>query len=224
MYINRLSIKIHQDKHIVTDEIKTFNGAANHFEEVMFHFLPKKVNLGGYGFLTIKLHEASKNKSEIKAYGQIMDIEYMNTDFNLNSFCKLSAEEKFHTLLNIFEESISEVALQYEIDKDIFLKAINDCRSNGVKTEQVLKISRTHKSRKFKVNIIRIVEPNNESIICRIIGKDGKLKDEIILDSDSSIYSASHDFKKSLWDGNFFRILDRFDGEHKSIDVSKYIS
>ncbi len=223
MYINRLGIKIHQEKHIVTDEIKTFNGAANHFEEIMFHYLPKKVNLGGYGFFTIRLHESSQKKNEIKAYGQIMDFEYMDTDFNLNSFCKLSTEEKFHILLDIFEISISEVALQYEVDKDVFLKAINDCRSNGVKTERVLKISRTHKSRKLKVNIIRITEPENESIICRIIGRDGDLKDEIILDSDSSIYSASHNFKKSLWDGNCYIIIDRFDREFKSIDVTKYL-
>jgi len=223
MYINRLVIKIHQEKHIVTDEIKSFNGAVNHFEEVMFHFLPKKVNLGGYGFFTIKLHGSPEKKNEIKAYGQLLDFEYMNSDFNLSSFYQLSAEEKFHKLLDIFEKSISEVALQFEIDKDIFLKAINECRSNGVKTEQVLKISRTHRNRKFKVNIVRIIEPENESVICRIIGNGSELRNEMILDSNSSIYSVSNNFRKSLWEGNYFRIIDRFNKEFVSVDVAEYL-
>ena len=73
------------------------------------------------------------------------------------------------------------------------------------------------------MKIIRSVSLNYENIIFRISNKSNKKMDAWILEKNTSICDCSHSHRKSKWKDNNLETTNRFDGIHKTINVSKYI-
>ena len=222
MYLNRFVIKMPDEsaKHI---EISKHLGML---EEFIFHFLPKKVNMGGYGFFCLEIYTSQQGKNEIKAYGQCLDFYYRELTFQSEHFACLTFQQQFYLLLDIIGNALKELSSKFEIDKEKFDFALTECRSNyPLKAEQILKkVSKLHKSRKLRINFFREFDLNGESICYRIIDKNNAILKEQIIQSDSSIYDASYGFRSSQWCDDKLLVFNRFDRQTLELDLSEYVN
>ena len=221
MKINRITFSI--DKSNLSEkQLKDYNKLNSYYEELLFNFLPKNTEIGGYGFLNTKF-QRNLNEVNLKAYGQIIEV-YQNIS-NEVIITKLndSIERQIEFLGNQLKITLIEASKEMSVDMDNFKKAISKANENYSGFERELKVSKFHKSRKFKVSICRIVKPAKEFIACQIKNKSGEIIDELDLMENSSIYDASYEFRKSKWDENTLLIFDRFDDLKYSIDTNEYI-
>tara|TARA_R110000868_G_scaffold263711_2_gene522359 strand:- start:63 stop:740 length:678 start_codon:yes stop_codon:yes gene_type:complete len=221
MKINRITFSIDK-KGLSENQIKDFNKFPSYYEELIFNFLPQKTEVGGYGFLNTKF-DLQADKSLLKAYGQIIESIQPISQDDFKSLQNGSIEKRVKILGEHLSSVLTYARRQMNVDSDNFGRAISDANANHAGFERELKVSKSHKNRRLKVAISRIVEPDNEFITCRIKNKEGEVIDEFELMKDSSLYDASYEFRKSKWNGNTLVILNRFDDESYSIDVTKYL-
>ena len=221
MKINRITYSIDK-KDLSERQLKDFNKMTSYYEELIFNFLPKKTEVGGYGFLNIKF-DLQANIPNLKAYGQIIETLRPISQDELNSFFNGSIEKQVKFLGQQLSFVLIAAETQMSVDSVNLDKAISNANANYAGFEKELKVSRNHKSRKLKVEISRVVKPGNEFITCRIIDKAGEILDEFDLLKNSSVYDVSYEFRKSKWNDDTLAIFDRFDEEKYSIDVTNFI-
>ncbi|SDH81780.1 hypothetical protein [Winogradskyella thalassocola] len=221
MFINRITFSIDKRKHSEQDCIE-FNRITSYHEELLHHYLPKKVNLGGFGFFSNKL-QTDLSSIKIKPYGQCIDYFHQVTENTVTEFLKTQPANQIGLLNDLLKKSISEISIEHKVDTEIFFETIEHIKESYLGFEKKMNISKTHKSRKIKIEIIRVVSLNFEHIICRILNKSNDIIDEWILENNTSIYDCSYSYRKSKWNENNLEIYDRFDKIHKTIDVIKYI-
>lgn len=225
MYINRLTIGLKGFDKKNKDEIILFNKISSYFEELLFYNLPYRVNIGGYGFFHVCLYPGPIAINQIKAYGQIIDFHFREIIFDLDAFCKSTNQEKINFVLVIYEKAIDKASEFCDLDKEYFIKAFTEIRSNdALKIEQTLGISRTHKSRKLRVDVVRELEPFKEQLLCRIFDKNNTLVHEVVIDPKSTIYDLNYRYPKSKWESNKYIILHSNGTINFEIDVTEFLS
>jgi hypothetical protein len=221
MKINRITFST--EKNVLKGEqLKEFNKLTSYYEELIFNFLPKNTEVGGYGFLNTKF-DLKNNKPELKTYGQIIDVFQPISPSELSVFLNSPLKEKVYFLGKQLKSVLSSVENQMSVEIQNFHEAIVKSNANHFGFEKELKVSKNHPSRKIKVAITRIVQPNNEFITCRIRNKKGEILDEFDLSKKSSVYDASYDFRKSKWNKDILLIFNRFDEVNRQIDVTKFL-
>ncbi len=194
-------------------------------EEILFYLLPKKVNIGGYGFFTLNIHTEGLGENKILHGGQIIEFDYRKKLLNPIEFANMTIQQQFNCFLDIIEEVIQEVNLIFETDKEKFDIAIAVCRDKWpIRFEEKLKISKTHSGRKLKVDFVRVLEYTGESILYRLLDKDNTILKEQLLKDDSSIYDARYDYKNSKWEGDKILVFDRFNNQILEIDTLNYLN
>jgi hypothetical protein len=221
MKINRITFSIDK-KDLSENQLKDFNKLTSYYEELIFNFLPKNTEVGGYGFLNTKF-DLKANKSFLKAYGQIIEFIQPISQDEFKSLINGSIEKQVEFLGKQLRFVLTIAKSQMAVDSENFDRAILYANANYTGFEQQLKVSRNHKSRRLKVEIHRVVKPKNEFITCRIKNKTGEIIDEFELIKNSTVYDASFEFRKSRWNENTLIILNRFDDEKYSVDVTKYL-
>ena len=72
MFINRITFSLNKNhfnngvlKQFKEEQFKIFNQLTNLFEEILLFHLPKRTNLGGYGFFNNKLVSERRKLSEL---------------------------------------------------------------------------------------------------------------------------------------------------------------
>lgn len=218
MYLNRFALDI-KPYGIETSFIK--GRPLYIIEEVLFYLLPKKIYMGGYGFLHLRIYTGSKSENTIFHGGQTIDFEYKKNPLPLIKFRSMSMRQQFNYFLDIIEEVIQEISLSLKIDKEKFDIAIATCRKIWpIRFEEILKISKTHPNKKIKIDFVRVLEYTGESLIYRIKNKDNIILKEHLLLGNSSIYNVKYDYKRSKWESDKLLIFDRFDKKILEIDIS----
>ena len=222
MYLKRFAIVI-KPHGIKTDFIK--GRPLSMIEEILFYLLPKKVNMGGYGFLTLNIHTEGQSENKISYGGQIIDFDYRNKLLNPVEFASMTIQEQFNYFIDIIEEVIQELYSHLEIDKEKFDIALAVCREKWpIRIEEKLKLSKTHRNRKLKIDFVRVLEYSEESILYRLLDKNNISLKEQILKDDSSIYDVKYVYKTSKWQCDELLVFDRFDEQILKIDVSNYLN
>lgn len=221
MYINRITFSIDKRKYSEQDWIE-FNRVTSYYEELLHNYLPGKVNLGGFGFFSNKLL-TNLNSIKIKPYGQCIDYFHKVNKNTVTEFLKQQLPNQIEILNALLIKSISDISIEHEVDSEIFLEAIKILPESCAGFEKKMKVSKNHKSRKLKIEIIRSVSLKSENIKCRILNKSNEKIDEWILEKNTSIYDCSYSYRKSKWKDNNLEITNRFDEIHKTINVNKYL-
>lgn len=221
MYINRITFSIDKRKYSEQDWME-FNKVTSYYEELLHHYLPGKVNLGGFGFFSNKLLTDS-NTMKIKPYGQCIDYFHDVNENTVTEFLKRQLPNQIELLNELLIKSVSDISIEHKVDTEIFYEAFKILPESCFGFEKKMKVSKNHKSRKVKIEIIRSVTIKSENIICRILNKSNEKIDEWILEKNTSIYDCSYSYRKSKWKENNLEITDRFEGIHKIINVNKYI-
>jgi predicted DNA-binding protein YlxM (UPF0122 family) len=221
MYINRITFSIDKDKTNENDWNK-FNRITNYYEELVQYFLPRKVKFGGFGFFNNKI-QTEINPLHIKTYGKCIDYFHLVDHNDLKIFFELKPNKQLDILNELLKTSVLNISNEHEIDTDILINVIEKTPAAYDGFEQKLKVSKSHKSRKIKVDIIRAVNLENENIKCRIANNSNSIIEDWILEENTSVYNSSFSYRKSKWNENSLEIYDRFGKVYKTVDVTKYI-
>lgn len=222
MYLNRITFSLNEAAY-KTDEILKFNRIASYFEELLFHHLSKKVNVGGYGFFHNKFTTDGPD-GDIESGGQIVIFTHVLEQRELPYFLDQKLATQIEFLCEKLKASIDQIAKAHPVDTEKFHLALAAAAKHYAGFEQKMKVSKQHPSRNFSIDIVRVVDVEGENIVCRILSKKKETISEFVLKSKSSIYDVSYDYRKSKWAGNELKIFNRFAQTHLSIDSSKYIS
>jgi hypothetical protein len=229
VFINRITFSLNKNhfnngvlKQFKEEQIKIFDQLTNLFEEILLFHLPKRTNLGGYGFFNNKL-VSERSKPSINTSGQCIEFyHYLDID-KLEDLVNSSSNNQLIKLSELLKSAVIEISKVHIVDTDIFLSAIDKLLGSTFGFEQRLKVSKSHKSKKVKIDVIRKVELSTEYILYRIKNENGDSLFESILEHDTSIYDSSYSYKKSKWHENNLEIFDRFNKVHKTINVDKYL-
>lgn len=221
MKINRITFSI-DNISLNEKQLNDYNKLTSYYEELIFNFLPKNTEVGGYGFLNIKFQQ-KQHKINLKVYGQIIEGYQNISKETIISKLNDSIEKQVRFLGNQLKNTLIEASNKMSIDMENFKNAIMKANENYSGFKNELKVSKFHKNRKFKVSICRIVKIEKESIVCQIKKKNGEIISEFNLMEKSSIYDVSYEFRKSKWNENTLLIFDRFEVVKYSIDTNKYI-
>lgn len=225
MFLNRITFDAGFEPTLVSPERRNFNRLTSFFEDVLFHYLPRKVNAGGFGYLQIILDSRNATNDHVTSGGQFVNVTILHTPVDWDLFKDSELHAGFLYLVDMLEVAVGEINQSMEIDKHAFDTVIAVCRTAKwpIQFEQVLKVSRTHPSRKVKVEIYREVALFEERIGYRILGGKRALIETGFLSESASVYHAAYDFRKSFWEDNKLIILDRFDERKYQLDIDRYI-
>lgn len=225
MYLNRITFDAGFVPMPIPTDHRNFNRLASFFEEVLFHYLPRRVNTGGFGYLQINLSSSNFATNQVDASGQIIKVTIHDKPVDWNLFNGPELQEGFLYLVNILELAVEEINRSMEIDKTAFDHAIAACRTAKwpFRFEQVLKVSRPHPSRKVSVEIFREVELFAERIGYRLLDGKHTLIHTAVLNESATVYGAAYDFRKSFWKDDLLIILDRFGDRKYELDIGQYI-
>lgn len=221
MFINRITFSIEKNK-FNEQEWLDFNRVTNYHEELLHHFLPRKVNLGGFGFFCNKLY-TNQNSIKIKPYGQCIDYFHKVDQEYILKFLTLEIKKQIEELNRYLKKAILDISKEHKVDTDLFIDVLDKLPNAYLGIKQKLKVSKNHKSRKIKIEIVRSVNLYEEQIICQVLDKSNSVIDEWVLEDDSSIYDYFYSYSKSKWEENNLNIYDRFDRIHQSINVNEYL-
>lgn len=229
MYINRVTFSLNKNHfnngillQFNDEQIKRFNQITNLFEENLLYLLPRNTNLGGFGFFDNILVN-DKSKLSINFYGQCIDFYHYIDIVNLEEFVNSSSDILLIKLSELLKSAINEISKAHIVDTDIFLSTIDKLLESPLGFEQRLKVSKSHKSKKVKIEIVRKVELPTENILYRIINDKGESLFESILEHNTSVYDCSYSYRKSKWKENNLEIFNGFDKVHKTINVDKFL-
>lgn len=224
MYINRLTIGLKESDRKFNLQQNDFVKVSSYFEEILFNYLPSRINIAGVQFFHVYLYSGPIARNAIKISQHSMDFHFHEISFDLDAFYKSTSLEKINFLADTFEKAIFEVGQHYETDKNDFVQAFLDLRENDpLKIEQTLSLSRTHKSRKLRVDIVRVLEPYKEQLFCRIIDRFETLKYEVLIDPEFVIHALGVYYVSSTWVDNKFVLLNHEDEAVFDLDVSRFL-
>ncbi len=125
MYLNRFSISVSPNNSIPLDKLKPFNLIYSEIEEHLFRVLPKKINVGGFGFVSIKLHYNRNEKDWVKEFGKCADCNLHSYQFSIEDFLMKEAVAQRNEVLQIYETGLRVLSSRFEVDEILILKAIN---------------------------------------------------------------------------------------------------
>ena len=158
MFINRITFSLNKNhfnngvlKQYKEEQFKIFNQLTNLFEEILLFHLPKRTNLGGYGFFNNKL-VSERSKPSINTSGQCIEFyHYLDID-KLEDLVNSSSNNQLIKLSELLKSAVIEISKEHIVDTDIFLSAIDKLLGSTFGFEQRLKVSKSHKSKKVKTN------------------------------------------------------------------------
>ena len=133
MYLNRFTISASPNNFIPIEKLKPFNIIYSRIEEELFKVMPKKINVGGYGYVSIKLHDDRREKDWVKEYGQCVDCNIYGYNFDIENFLKKGIVEQRNEVLNIYERGLTVLATNLNVDEIPILDAINHRREENKK-------------------------------------------------------------------------------------------
>jgi hypothetical protein len=132
MYLNRFTISASPDNSLSLEKLKPFNSIYTKIEDRLFKMIPKKVNVGGYGYVSIKLHPHENRKDWIKEYGQCVDCNLYNYPFKLEDFLSKKTSEQWNEVLLIYKKGLSVLAANLDVDEAPIRKALDQISKENI--------------------------------------------------------------------------------------------
>jgi hypothetical protein len=180
-----------------------------HIVNIFMLFMPKKYNLHDQGKINIYLNNKKKKDSE---YSECLGIgSYYDNQFDLGNYLSLPPKQQDDMILSIIESSLLNIATTYDIDKKPIIEAASKVKENNYRYSFALKISKYHKSRKYRALLLLTYKREWADLRLELVTKNDEIiYKEILIDKTFS-FEVYHKYKKSRWDGNRFIIFNTSD-------------
>jgi len=131
MYLNRFTISAQAKEFLPIEKLRPFNLICSEIEENLFKVMPRRINVGGYGYVSIKLQDDKNEKDWVKEFGQCADCNLDSYQFDLEEFLRKERAEQRNEILSIYERGIHVLADYLEVDIIQILEAINHIRKEN---------------------------------------------------------------------------------------------
>lgn len=183
-----------------------FRQATNHVTDILRHFLPDKYNLHGQRRVVIQL---GNHIPPPKQYLEVDSVaEYHVPDFDLDEFLGKPPHQQEEEILGLIERALLDLAHRFGAETDPLLTTVQCVRETGFRLETELPVSKTHKSRKLRVHVIRRFAPGGVNVRAEIRKKSGELLGSRELLSNAWIVATSQNFRASRWAGDALKLFD----------------
>lgn len=131
MYLNRFTISASPNNSIPIEKLKPFNLIYSEIEEKLFEVMPKKINVGGYGYVSIKLHNDESEKDWVKEYGQCVDCNLYSYKFDIENFLRKNMLEQWNEVLQIYETGLRVLSSKLKVDETSIVDALNHIKEEN---------------------------------------------------------------------------------------------
>jgi len=131
MYLNRFTISASPNNSISKEKLKPFHLIYSEIEEKLFEVMPKNINVGGYGFVSINLHEDQSETDWVKEYGQCVDCNLYGHGFDIDNFSKKTIREQRNEVLDIYEIGLKVLSSKLTVDETSILGALTHIREES---------------------------------------------------------------------------------------------
>lgn len=180
--------------------------ATDHVTDILRHFLPDKYNLHGQRRVVILL---GNHIAPPKQYLEVDSVaEYHVPDFDLGKFLGKPSHQQEEEILGIMERVLLDMAHRFGTETDPVQTTVQCVRETGFRLETELPVSKTHKSRKLRVHVIRRFAPGGVNVRAEIRKISGELLDFRELLSNAWVVTATQRFRGSRWEGDTLKLFD----------------
>lgn len=219
-YFRDISIGIKYNKESVDFErTKKFNVSAQTVMNIFWYLIPKRFEFGNIMKLIIEICLNKEEYKEPTNFGGYVTYNYVG--FNLEEYFTLKRKEQHKAILNVIRQVINEIPVENKENKKIALKITEQIEEMSFDLKHVsTKLSKFHKSRKFKANIIYQVNDDGQNSFVEILDKEGnKIVNEFLL--ENNIYEFNHNLNKTRWNQDTFEIIDKDGKIFKEFKIKK---
>lgn len=197
-------------------EKRDFNISCWHVQEIFLHYLPRGYVLDGMGKTNIECGPANGQKT----YMQLIDVnQYYVEDFDFKEYSNSAKEKQQNIILNTIKESLLCIAKQHNVKTEpiefAYQKVIESKFGLTIET----KLGRSTKSRRLRLKVIREIKYGAEDWYINLCAKDGKVLEKVFIAQQLMITEGLHQYRKSLWQGSNFIIVDHVASETFRLDV-----
>ena len=213
MYLRDLSVSASDNAEFPAGyDGPAFNRHAYHVREIFLSFLPGKYELDGMAKTNLYLGP----RGDDNQYQQLINVNICyHEPFDFGRFFAGDEREREEMVLAAIETSLGEIAARFDSDPEPIREAAAATRACGFRRKFYLKkLCRSTKSRKLRVNVFREIVFGGERWGIDFTNRDGDILETRWITESTFITSAGYAYRKSLWKGERFVILD-FQGRQK---------
>lgn len=145
---------------------------SDHVTDILRHFLPKQYDLLGLRRVVVLLGNFNPQTEALLVTDGVA--EYMVPHFDSEAYLALSSSAQEERILEVIELAFRDIAGRAKAKPEPLLEAIGRVRSTGFRLDVELPQSKTHKSRKLRVRIVRRYAPGGVTIRAEVVSRTGQ--------------------------------------------------
>lgn len=199
-----------------------FRDTEYHVEEVFHHFLPKRYNLHGMGKIIIHLGIDPSRQKQYYEFGHFGDFYY--PDFRSGEYLQLSANQQEELIVTIIENVLLDLAIRYDADQSVISEAATKTREANFKLSNKLRISKSHRTRKVRAEVILLFERGGVKVDLQLVTKQGNVLKKVELLRNAWSDEVYHRYRKSRWVEDVFVIFSSDGIPSLEMDFSEEIN
>lgn len=207
-YLRDISIQLKYNKELIDlESARKFNVSTQTVQKIFWYLIPKRFEFGNILKLIIKI---CLNENEYKEPTNFDGYATYNfVGFNFEEYFGQTRIEQNKKVLNVLREVIHKIPVENNENKKFAFEIIKQIEDMEFDYKHVSrKLSKFHKSRKVKANVIYRVNDNGQNSFLEIIDKNGeKLHSEFLI--KNNIYEFKHTLNKTRWNENTFQVIDK---------------
>lgn len=198
---------------------REFNLSTHAVQDIFLSFMPRKYLLDGMAKTNLELGQSGKGPQ----YQQLIDVNrYFVEDFDFRTYFRASTEKRNEMLLAALENGLLDIASRFKADPEPIREAISKTRACGCERRYAIaKLSRLTKSRRLKLNVFRHIFHGGESWGIDVFDRKGQLLATQWIAKATNALKAAYSYKRSLFKGDNFVILDWIGRQSYKLNVVK---
>jgi hypothetical protein len=201
--------------------IGRLRATSDHVTDILRHFLPRKYDLLGFRRIVILLGNFNPQTEALLVNDGVA--EYVVPYFDSQAYLALSPNAQEERLLEVIELALQDIAARAKANPEPLLEAICRVRGAGFRLDVELPQSKAHKSRKFRVRIVRRHAPGGVTIRAEVVSKTGQQLATTDLLPNAWIVTAQDFCRGSRWEGDTLLIVGSSGNPTAEVPCGAYV-
>jgi len=189
---------------------------TRHISDIFVSFMPNRYVLDGMRKTNLSLGPCEHTQ----LYVQLINVNMCFVeDFDFDKYFRSSDTDRDSQILNTVEVTLAELAETFSSDPQpihVAATKTRDCVFERI--ARVKALCRSSPDRRYRINVLIRLRRTGESWIVEVTDRNGAVVWKSIIVEDTFGLAPRYDYRKSLWSGNNFVLLDRFDRVKFALD------